>query len=411
MGAADALDKRWKDIQDKFQAAIDGAIDNIKAGLKQDAEALGQPMGGGREEEDEKEGSLFDVPVPDENDASSRALLLSLNVSDLASRLQSKKLKKIVVLCGAGISTSCGIPDFRTKGTGLYDNLTKYALPTPQAIFDIDFFKKDPVPFFSLAKEMFRPGKFVPSITHRFISMLARESLLLRCYTQNIDGLELEAGLIPDLLVQCHGSFEAPGRCAECSAPAPKLELYTAMQAGVPLRCGACEGENKNGGAGTCKPGITFFGESLPKAFGDKYKRDMEECDCCIVLGSSLAVTPVSMLPAMVRERDGGKVPRVLCNLEAVGDFVRLRTRTTRESQDTEGGEERENSGKADGKGGSGVAVMMSRKEDLLLLGDCDAIVKQLWDASGFSQVFGVSVNALPWQNGSGAATLASCAS
>ena len=36
---------------------------------------------------------------------------------------------------------AAGIPDFRSPGTGLYDNLQKYDLPDPQAIFAIDFFK------------------------------------------------------------------------------------------------------------------------------------------------------------------------------------------------------------------------------------------------------------------------------
>ena len=52
-----------------------------------------------------------------------------------------RRSKRIVVLVGAGISVSAGIPDFRTPGTGLYDNLQKYDLPSPEAIFDIDFFR------------------------------------------------------------------------------------------------------------------------------------------------------------------------------------------------------------------------------------------------------------------------------
>lgn len=49
--------------------------------------------------------------------------------------------KNIIVMTGAGISTAAGIPDFRSPGTGLYDNLEKYDLPHPQAVFEIGFFR------------------------------------------------------------------------------------------------------------------------------------------------------------------------------------------------------------------------------------------------------------------------------
>ena len=49
--------------------------------------------------------------------------------------------ENIIVMTGAGISTSAGIPDFRSPGTGLYSQLEKYNLPYPQAIFEINYFK------------------------------------------------------------------------------------------------------------------------------------------------------------------------------------------------------------------------------------------------------------------------------
>jgi hypothetical protein len=65
--------------------------------------------------------------------------LTSLDLKGFAE--YTKTAKKIVFMCGAGISTAAGIPDFRSPKTGLYDNLQKYNLPNPHCIFELNFFK------------------------------------------------------------------------------------------------------------------------------------------------------------------------------------------------------------------------------------------------------------------------------
>ncbi len=77
----------------------------------------------------------------------------------------------------------------RTPGTGLYDNLQQYKIPDPASIFDITFFAHNPRPFFALAKELY-PGRYSPNPVHYFVRLLQERGLLLRNYTQNIDGLE-----------------------------------------------------------------------------------------------------------------------------------------------------------------------------------------------------------------------------
>lgn len=63
------------------------------------------------------------------------------NLESICKFIRETGCKRIIVMTGAGISTSAGIPDFRSPSTGLYANLEKYRLPYPEAIFNIDYFR------------------------------------------------------------------------------------------------------------------------------------------------------------------------------------------------------------------------------------------------------------------------------
>lgn len=75
--------------------------------------------------------------VPDEKAAS--PVLKSFDLSGAMEYIAN--CSNIIVMTGAGISTSAGIPDFRTPGTGLYSQLEKYNLPNPESIFTLEFFR------------------------------------------------------------------------------------------------------------------------------------------------------------------------------------------------------------------------------------------------------------------------------
>ena len=136
--------------------------------------------------------SAFGVETPPNLTDSEKSSVLGGHPSleALCSRLKDGRYKRIIVMVGAGLSVSAGIPDFRTPNSGLYDNLEKYNLPRPQAVFEMEFFYQDPQPFFSLAKELYpTEGRFAPTAGHCFIKLLADKGYLLRCYSQ-VSGLQ-----------------------------------------------------------------------------------------------------------------------------------------------------------------------------------------------------------------------------
>ncbi|XP_073935093.1 NAD-dependent protein deacetylase sirtuin-1 isoform X3 [Castor canadensis] len=226
-------------------------------------------------------------------------------IEDAVKLLQ--ECKKIIVLTGAGVSVSCGIPDFRSRD-GIYARLAVDFpdLPDPQAMFDIEYFRKDPRPFFKFAKEIY-PGQFQPSLCHKFIALSDKEGKLLRNYTQNIDTLEQVAGI--QRIIQCHGSFAAAS-CLICKykvdCEAVRGDIFN--QQVVP-RCPRCPVDEP---LAIMKPEIVFFGENLPEQFHRAMKYDKDEVDLLIVIGSSLKVRPVALIPSSIPH----EVPQILINRE-----------------------------------------------------------------------------------------------
>ena len=279
---------------------------------------------------------------------SKRVKLTGYNSVDDAVRLVEKS-KNIVVITGAGISTSLGIPDFRSKGTGLYSRLEHLGLNDPQEVFDIDIFKEDPSIFYSVAKDIVpATDRYTP--THKFIAMLHQRGKLLTNYSQNIDNLEVKAGLPKDKLIQCHGSF-GTASCIQCGFQIQGEKIFPDIKAGNIPRCPRCvqglraavsagPAKRKRSGApdkkrrrwgagddssddsefdipqaGVLKPDITFFGEALPDEFSRRLtEHDRDKVDLVVVIGTSLKVTPVSEIVSWLP----GDVPQIYVSRQSV---------------------------------------------------------------------------------------------
>ncbi|KAK7715531.1 NAD-dependent histone deacetylase sir2 [Botryosphaeria dothidea] len=252
-------------------------------------------------------------------------------IEDAALLLQ--KSKNIMVITGAGISTSLGIPDFRSKNTGFYSKLREMGFEDPEQVFDIHNFDEDPTIFYKLA------GDILPDLhnwtpTHEFIHLLQEKGKLLTNYTQNIDNLESHAGIDPEKLVQCHGSW-ATATCRKCGHQIPGEDIFQNIREQKVAECKECirqlaiprpgmkRKRSSNGSSrkrrqsdddddsdgqydipqpGVMKPDITFFGEGLPKRFFTRLKdHDKDIVDLVIVIGTSMKVAPVSEVPQILQ--------------------------------------------------------------------------------------------------------------
>ena len=186
----------------------------------------------------------------------------------------------VAVFTGAGVSTLCGIPDFRGP-QGLYKQ------PDAERIFDIEWFRRDPSVYYKGCMELVYGLKnFKPGPVHRAIVRLEQAGLVKGVITQNIDMLHQKAG--SQVVYEVHGS-PILHRCLECGRVKTFDEICAMLEKTPVPRCEAC-GE-------AYKPDITFFGEMLPeKAFNDAVAL-AQRADLMLVLGSSLTVHPAASIP------------------------------------------------------------------------------------------------------------------
>ncbi|KAK9471059.1 DHS-like NAD/FAD-binding domain-containing protein, partial [Dipodascopsis tothii] len=242
------------------------------------------------------------------------------------------KARKIIVVTGAGISCNAGIPDFRGSN-GLYQmvkNEYPDAMLKGKDLFDSILFSS-PASTSVFYTFMARLRTCILSARstsiHKFIKLLNERGKLLRCYTQNIDGLEGQEGLrvgVEDWknseVVQLHGDIHALKCMLCCEIVSWNDTLTESVQSGVPPACPSCilNAEKRTSlgkrcpQVGVLRPNIVLYGEEHPDGenIGRCTASDFKaRPDCLIICGTSLKVVGIKKLvkeaAKIVHERGG----------------------------------------------------------------------------------------------------------
>ncbi len=201
-----------------------------------------------------------------------------------------REARSVVVLTGAGISVPSGIPDFRSPGTGLWQNVN------PMEVAHIDAFRRDPERFWSFYGQRFHTLRDKrPNRAHEILAELEQAGMIDAVITQNIDQLHSRAGT--KRLIEVHGTI-AHSSCLDCSSSF-SIETVQDRIAGDPVGVPRCDcGE-------PLKPDVVLFGEYLPVAALAQAEELARRADLMLCVGSSLEVYPVAQLPEMTLARGG----------------------------------------------------------------------------------------------------------
>ena len=227
--------------------------------------------------------------------------------SEIIEGLKSNKFKNITFITGAGISTSAGIPDFRSKGGLFSQTQKKYNLSSPEQFFQINLFYNHPEYFYDFCKG-FNIDDCKPTKTHLFQGFLSEKGILNRIFTQNIDGLELKANIPPEKIIFAHGTF-TKGHCPQCKIPVDINKINKGIEEGFVVRCDIC--------GGPCKPNVVFYGEDLGEEFYQRIK-ESENFDLVFVMGTSMQVYPFAEIPRLMKT----SAWKVVFNRDKVGRFL-----------------------------------------------------------------------------------------
>lgn len=199
----------------------------------------------------------------------------------------------IVALTGAGVSTSAGIPDFRSPESGLWND------PEKAFFFTSEGFTHNPKGFYELGQQLlplFLNAK--PTRAHLFLARLEEIGKLKCTITQNIDGLHQKAGA--QRVLEVHGNLRK-GRCTGCGREFNLEEIARKIEDGeIPPICDSPEANKSH----IIRPNIILFGEPLPEEVFQEAMEELNRCDLLLVIGSSLVVYPVADMPLTALEHN-----------------------------------------------------------------------------------------------------------
>ncbi|MBI2717402.1 MAG: Sir2 family NAD-dependent protein deacetylase [Rhizobiales bacterium] len=230
-----------------------------------------------------------------------RGLLVSqAEIEELAARVQ--RATRAVAFTGAGISTECGIPDFRSPG-GFWSR--------HRPIEFKDFLGSEATRaeawrrFFAIRQSLVG-AKAGPA--HLALAELVRRGHVASIITQNIDGLHAQAGVEPGRIVEIHGN----GTYAHCLSCGERHEIdWVEAQldaSGLPPACVVC--------GGIVKAATISFGQAMPdQAMADARAATLD-ADLFLAIGSSLSVFPAAGFPVLATRN---RTPLVIVNREATG--------------------------------------------------------------------------------------------
>ena len=178
----------------------------------------------------------------------------------------------------------------------------------PTYVVSWDIFRSNPFPYLEVRRPfilgLHDQTLWKPTIFHFFTRLLYDKNLLLRHYSQNIDGLDFKIDVPTSKLILVHGSLSQVS-CEGCGREMlnktftklvkKQIKDIYGKDADAPKSstCIICPGCSKP----LVKPSTVLYGRKLPAAFEKNASKDAQAASLVIVAGTSLTVFPAASLP------------------------------------------------------------------------------------------------------------------